>query len=416
MNLIEAEAKVLLAGHGIAVPRGVLLEEQDALQGSHAKGAAIKGVAVKAQLLSGGRGKAGLIRLVHGIDKNADPAAVQTRGEAEVEADIDAAITSVRTALQARNLPAVVLVEDKLDIRAEYYISFLLNDRAQAPLMLFSIHGGMEVESMPAPTQWRVDPVRGLLPHELIDFFKSAGVADVLLGALSRLAAALYRVYVSEDLELLEINPLVVTSQGRLVAADAKIIIDDCALFRHPHRDFSVSRRLVLAGMTALEREADEKKFTFIDLPGNVALMSYGAGLGMMLVDLLGDAGLRAACFVDGSSASVGNNTAERLQVVFKRAEAPEVKAILFYQNLSTRDIKPRVEAVLQVLRDTPPPKPFYFGFVAAYLAERNMTAVEACALVAAEGYKTSQEPRELVEMIKRDLAVSEADAGVGLR
>lgn len=401
MNLIEAEAKTLLAGHGIAVPRGVLLEEQDDLPAADARG-----VAVKAQLLSGGRGKAGLIRLVHGIDKLADSSTDMTRDIAAVEADIRAAITAVRTAMQARNLPAVVLVEQKLDIRTEYYLSFLLDDRAQAPLMLFSINGGMDVENMPAPARWRVDPVRGLLPHELIGFFVAAGVPDEVLGALSRLAATLYRIFVAEDLELLEINPLVVTSQGRLVAADAKIIIDDCALFRHPHRNFKVSQRLALAGMTALEREADEKKFTFIDLPGNVALMSYGAGLGMMLVDLLGDAGLRAACFVDGSSTSVGNNTAERLQLVFKRAEAPEVKAILFYQNLSTRDIKPRVEAVLQVLRETPPPKPFYFGFVAAYLAERNMTAVEACALVAAEGYKTSQEPRELVDMIKRDLAM----------
>jgi len=391
MNLVEADAKSLLAGYGVSVPHGILLQEADPVPAHR-----MKGVAVKAQVLKGGRGKAGLIELVDSAD---DAPLDETR--------LDAAIDSVRRKLRAQDMPALLLLEEKLDIRAEYYLSFLIDDRAQAPLMLFSSQGGMDVEGAPPPWRLRIDPMLGLSPHSVIEFFSSARVPADVLGVLSRLAALLYRICVAEDLELLEINPLAITAQGRLVAVDAKIILDDCAAFRHRNRDFAASRCLSLASMTALEREADSKRFTYIELPGDVALMTYGAGLGMMMVDLLGDAGLRAACFIDGSVASVGNNTEERLRIVFKRAEAPEVKAILFYQNLGTRDIKPRVDAVLKVLRETPPPKPFYFGFVATYLAERNMTAIEACQMVSALGYKTSQEPLELVEMIRRDCLTS---------
>jgi succinyl-CoA synthetase beta subunit len=385
MKLIEAEGKALLASHGVVVPRSVLLDEGDVLPAF-----GMSGAAVKAQVLSGGRGKSGLVRLVD--------ASAGSEG-------ITSAVAGVRATLVERGLPAVVLVEEKLDIAREFYISFLISDRAHAPMMLFSVEGGIEIEAGAPPAQWIIDPLVGLLPHQVVAFFRDAGVTGAALGPLCRLAASLYRVFVAEDLELLEINPLVVTSRGRLVAADAKVVLDQCAASRHPARRFTVSRRLELAAMTPLEREADRLLFTFIDLPGSVALMSYGAGLGMMLVDLLGDAGLSAACFVDGSVTSIGNNTDERLRVVFKRAEDPAVKAILFYQNLGTRDIKPRVEAVLKVLDETPPPKPFYFGFVATYLAEKNMTAAEACRLVAARGYYASQEPRELVEMIRRDTA-----------
>jgi len=393
MKLIEADGKRLLAYHAIPVPKGILLDEDAALDTLR-----LDSAAVKAQMLSGGRGKSGLVRIVSG-----EPGA----SSAESQAAVAEAVRAVRAALAERGLPQVVLAEEKLDIAAEYYLSFSVNDRAQAPLMLFSIHGGMEVEEAPPPAQWVIDPQHGVLPHELIEFLRDAGATAKVLGALSRMMASLYRVFVAEDLELLEINPLVLTRSGKLIAADAKIILDDCAAARHPQRQFPVSRRLVLADMTPLEREADRMLFTFIDLPGSVALMSYGAGLGMMLVDLLGDAGLKAASFVDGSVTSTSNNTEDRLRLVFKRAEAPEVKAILFYQNLGTRDIKPRVDAVLRVLDETPPPKPFYFGFVATYLAEKNMTALEACRLIAERGYKASQEPRELVEWIRQDVAAA---------
>lgn len=395
MKLIEADGKRLLAYHAIPVPKGILLEDDAPLDTLK-----LDAAAVKAQMLSGGRGKSGLVRIVSAAT-GASSAASQTA--------VAEAVRSVRAALAERGLPQVVLAEEKLDIAAEYYLSFSVNDRAQAPLLLFSVHGGMEVEEAPPPAQWIIDPQQGVLPHELIGFLRTAGASAKVLGALSRLMVSLYRIFVAEDLELLEINPLVLTRSGKLVAADAKIILDDCAAARHPQRQFPVSRRLALADMTPLEREADRMLFTFIDLPGSVALMSYGAGLGMMLVDLLGDAGLKAASFVDGSVTSTSNNTEDRLRLVFKRAEAPEVKAILFYQNLGTRDIKPRVDAVLRVLDETPPPKPFYFGFVATYLAEKNMTALEACRLIAERGYKASQEPRELVEWIRQDTLAAAA-------
>lgn len=382
MRLCEVEAKALMASGGIPLPRSRFIAANTRVDLKNWNG----GVA-KAQLLSGGRGKAGLVRF------------------APSEEALQAEVQTLRARIAALGKPAGVLVEERLEIAAEYYLSFVIDDVAQRTRMLFSTQGGIEVEGAGAAiASFVVDPLAPLRPHQLMDFFLQAGVQGKTLGALMRLAAAAYKVFVAEDAELLEINPLALCKDGKLVPLDAKIVLDDSAAFRHRNRHTPLSDQLEDAELTPLEREATQAGFTFVEMPGDVAVMSAGAGMGMMLIDLIGAAGLRPACFVDGAVGSKGDQTTERLRMVFKRAEAPDVRAIMFYQTLGTRDLKPRVEALLKLLQESPPAKPFYFGLSATYLAERNMTAKQACALMREHGYFATSEANALVERIRADL------------
>lgn len=384
MRLCEAEAKALLASRGIAIPRGHLVDTT----GSPSFDTFSSGGAAKAQLLAGGRGKSGLVRLA---------ASAQ---------ELTQQVGALRALLAESGSPARILVEERLEIACEYYLAFVIDDVLQRPKLLFSREGGIHIEDATQGVHaYGVEPGGELRPHQLLPFFSGAGINGTVLGPLTRLAVALHRCFVSEDLEMLEINPLALTAQGRLVPLDAKIVLDDSAMWRHRDRRTSMSAELEAAERTPLEREAAEAGFTFVEMPGDVALMSSGAGLGMMLVDLIGQVGLQPACFVDGAFGSHGDQTAERLALVMKRAESADVRAILFYQNLGTRDLKPRIESLLKILQASPPPKPFYFGMSATYLAERNMTAKRACELMREHGFFASDEPRELVARIREDLS-----------
>ena len=382
MRLCEVEAKAMLRHSGIAIPKSRFVAVDAPLDL-----AGFAGGVAKAQLLSGGRGKAGLVRF--GAD----------------EESLRKEVLALRERIAADGKPAGILVEEKIAIAAEYYLSFVIDDALQCPVLLFSPQGGIDIEeAQDAVFSFLVDPLVELRPHHLIAFFAKTGVEGKLLGALTRLTVSLYRLFVAEDAEMLEINPLAVSRDGKLVPLDAKMVLDDSAFFRHRGRHTPLSDRLEHAELTPLEREAADAGFSFVEMPGDVAIMSAGAGMGMMLIDLIGQAGLRPACFVDGAVGSKGDQTTERLRLVFKRAEAADVKAIMFYQTLGTRDLKPRVEALLALLKETPPGKPFYFGLSATYLAERNMTAQQACALLQDQGYFATSEANELVARIRADL------------
>jgi succinyl-CoA synthetase beta subunit len=388
MRLCEAEAKVLLSNAGIALPKSRLIEA-----GATIDVRGFNGGVAKAQLLSGGRGKAGLVRFA--VD--------QQSLHAEVE--------HLRARIAAAGKPGAVLIEERLELAAEYYLSFVIDDVLQRAVLLFSMQGGIDIEDAgDALHRLPIDPLMTLRPHHLLAFFTAAGITGKQLGALARLACSLHRVFVDEDADMLEINPLALTKAGKLLPLDAKMVLDDSATGRHRGRCTPLSDRLEDAELTPRERDAAALGFTFVEMPGDVAIMSAGAGMGMMLVDLVGQAGLKPACFVDGAVGSNSDQTDERLRLVFKRAESDDVKAIMFYQTLSTRDLKPRVESLLRLLKETPPSKPFYFGLSATYLAERNMTAKQACALMKEHGYFATSEADELVARIKSDLSKNEQD------
>lgn len=398
MDLCEADGKSLLARHGITVPSGYVIDGRQ-FDPDSLKRFLPDGGVVKAQILGGGRGKQGLVKV------------------ASVDGLI-ASIDDIAGRLSDRGVAPLILVEEKLAISREYYLAFSIDDVAQCPRLLFSKDGGVDVEAAATIATFLIEPIRGLFPHDILGFLRDGGARPSDIGPLSRMATSLFRVFVAEDAELLEVNPLVVTGEGRCVAADAKVILDDAGGFRH-RRDVTLSASLASSRMTALEREAEAIGFTFVEMEGDVAVMSAGAGLGMSLIDLLGDHGLRAACFVDGSAATTIDNTAARLAHVFRRAMSPDVKAILFYQNLGSRDLKPRVDALLDLLARTPPPKPLYCGLLATYLAERNLTAAQACSALTSAGFYATQDLRQLIGKISHDLkstapAVSQPTGRVG--
>jgi succinyl-CoA synthetase beta subunit len=379
MLLCEADAKALLRDHGLAVPKGRVLGDDEAPPDAAA--------VVKAQMLAGGRGKAGLVRL------------------ADAEG-IAAAVTAVREGLAERGLPPILLIEEPLAIEAEFYLAVRVDGRTQSPCLLFSPAGGIAVESAPDRLATQpLDPAEPVLPHRLIPFLRQAGAPAARLGALARLAADLARVFQAEEADLVEINPVAAVAGGRLVLADAKVSLDDNAAFRHRGRRFALSERIAAAERSPLEARADAAGFTLVEMPGDVALVTAGAGLGMMMVDLRADTGFRAAPFIDNAISNLGDTTEARLALAFDLAERPEIKAILFYVTLTSRSLKDRVEALLAFLDRAPPPKPLFIGLNASHVAEQEMTTAEARTLLTARGYEAASDPRELVERLRAAIA-----------
>src|SRR5262245_22270457 len=221
---------------------------------------------------------------------------------------------------------------------------------------------------------------------------------------LARYCARLPEIARREDLELLEINPLVLTPDGRLVACDAKLIRDDSAESRHDPEEFPTSRMLAERAMTPLEREARSLGFHLVETDGDVALVTAGAGLGMMMMDLLADHGMRAACFMDNLRGAPDETMAERLQIARKIAARPGVKGIVFQTVLASRSLAERVEALLAWVAADPLPKPLFVGIAAGHAAARKMSAEEAVARLGAAGIRAFTDPIDLVRAAAKAL------------
>lgn len=370
MRLTEADGKALLHRHGIAVPRAILLEPGTA----PSEAIAVLGdVVVKAQVLEGGRAKRGLVR----------------RADA---ASLDDALAAIARLAG----PGHVLVEEAVAIERELYIALRVDGTAQTQEVLFAAEGGIEIESNPAV---RRIAVRADAPDTAEQVH--AAIRDTLPGPLAarvaRLAARLARIARDEDLSLLEINPLAVTKAG-LVACDAKLVRDEVAKGRHDEAVTAASAALEAAALTPLERQARAQGFALVEMPGDVALVSAGAGLGMFLIDLLADHGLRAACFMDNREGGPADTTEARLTAAFEIATRPEVKAILFYTTLASRPLADRIEGLLAFLARRPAPKPLFVGFAAAPSATRGFDVAAATERLRQAGIAAlDDDPRALV-------------------
>ena len=350
MRLTEADGKALLRHHAIAVPRGVVLAP-DAPAPSEIE--SWPGLVVKAQVLEGGRGKRGLVRRTTIAD-----------------------LSEVRTAITSIAGAVPVLVEEAVEIDREFYLALRVDGTSQMQEVLFAAEGGVEVEGThglrrvtlladaPDAAERIYMAIREALPAQLA-------------ARIARLAARLAGVARDEDLSLLEINPLAV-SGGRLVACDAKLIRDDVAAGRHDAGCTAMSAAMEQAALSPLERRARARGFALVEMPGDVALVSAGAGLGMFLMDLLADHGLRAACFMDNLHGGPADTTEARLTAAFEIAARPEVKAILFYTTLASRPLSDRIEGLLAFLDRQPAPKPLFVGFAAAPSATRGFDVAAA--------------------------------------
>jgi succinyl-CoA synthetase beta subunit len=303
MNLHEYQAKDVFRSYGIAVPAGkVAASPPDAAAAAAALGGSVW--VVKAQVHAGGRGKAGGVKLARDIAA-VEAAAAQMLGKPLVTAQTG-----------PEGLPVErVYVEVGSDIVREMYVSLTLNRERGRIALIASSCGGMDIEEVAHKTPEKilsvaVHPAAGLLAHQARELAFGLGLKDTQIREFTALASALYRLYSEKDLSLVEVNPLIVTSAGKLLALDAKINVDANALFRHPElaqlRDASQE--------DPMERRASEHELNYVSLDGDIACMVNGAGLAMATMDLIKLHGGRPANFLDVG----GGATAERVTAAFE--------------------------------------------------------------------------------------------------
>jgi succinyl-CoA synthetase beta subunit len=314
MKIHEYQAKAILAKFGVPVPRGeVIFKAQDARAVAQRLGTKV--VVVKAQIHAGGRGKAGGVKLAKSPDEAASLA----------EKILGMKLVTPQTGEEGR-IVRRLLIEEGLDIKRELYLSFLVDRTAAAPVFMASAAGGMEIEEVAktnpgAILRETIHPATGMQPYHARKIAFGLGLAPEMLGVATSFFQSLYRAFIETDSSLLEINPCVVTGDGRLVALDAKVSLDDNALYRHP--EFKELRDL--DEETPLEVEASKFKLNYIKLDGNVGCMVNGAGLAMATMDIIKLSGGSPANFLDVG----GGASEEQVKNAFRiLLSDPHVKAV----------------------------------------------------------------------------------------
>jgi succinyl-CoA synthetase beta subunit len=308
MDLLEYQGKQLFARHGLEVSPGRAVRTvEDAVT---AAGEVGYPVVVKAQVLIGGRGKAGGVKLA------ADEA--QARRHAQDILGMDIHGHTVRT----------LWIEHASDIASEYYASVLLDRSAKAPLVMFSTEGGVDIEEVAQRTpekliRHHVDALNGLSRAQAVRIATEGRAdADVIEGVADALVA-LYEVWWIEDATLAEINPLIVTPERKVKALDSKVSLDDNALYRHPENQGLSDAE----NEDPIERRAREEGVQYVKLDGNIGILGNGAGLVMSTLDVVAHAGGRPANFLDAGG---GSDAAKIKQAVELILENEAVKAVLF--------------------------------------------------------------------------------------
>jgi succinyl-CoA synthetase beta subunit len=308
MDLLEYQGKQLFARHGLKVSDGKAVTTiEDAVAAATAIGYP---VVVKAQVLIGGRGKAGGVKLA------ADE--VQAREHATNILGMDIHGHTVRT----------LWIEHASDIATEYYASVLLDRSAKRPLVMFSVEGGVDIEEVAEQTpekliRHHVDPIEGLSREEAVQI-ATDGRADVdVVEGVADALVALYEVWLDEDATLAEINPLIVTPEREVKALDSKVSLDDNALYRHPENQELADKE----NEDPIERRAKEQGVQYVKLDGDIGILGNGAGLVMSTLDVVAQAGGRPANFLDAGG---GSDAAKIKQAVELILANDAVKAVLF--------------------------------------------------------------------------------------
>src|SRR5437867_6518665 len=275
MKIHEYQAKTILARHGVAVPRGEVAFDAAAAReiaqrvGGHGQ------VVVKAQIHAGGRGKGGGVKLAHSPDEV----------EAIARDMLGMTLVTHQTGPEGR-VVGRVLIEEGLQLSRELYVSLLLDRAAGKLVLMASAAGGMDIEEVAAGTPEKIvrvhiEPGVGLVPFEARRIGFAIGLDGLQVNRFVKLTTALYDAFIACDASLIEINPLVVTEGGDLVALDAKMNFDDNALYRHADiRDLRD-----LAEEDKLEIEASRFSLNYIHLDGNIGCMVNGAGLAMATME-----------------------------------------------------------------------------------------------------------------------------------
>jgi succinyl-CoA synthetase beta subunit len=309
MDLYEYQGKQLFARFGIPVSEGRLATtKEEARAAAEELGSR---VVVKAQVLTGGRGKAGGIKLAASPDE-AEARAAEILG------------MNIRGHTVRR-----VWVEQASDIAKEYYLSVTFDRGEKKPLFMFTTQGGVDIEevaesSPEALARLHVDPLVGFQPYQARWLCFTAGVSDPAeQKQVISLVARLYETFVGCDAMLCEINPLIVTAEGEVKALDSKFTVDDNAFFRHP----DIAEMRDLEADDPQERLAREKGVTYVKLEGDIGILGNGAGLVMSTLDVIAQAGGSAANFCDLGGGGDAEGVVDALEVI---TSDPQVKGILF--------------------------------------------------------------------------------------
>ncbi len=324
MNIHEYQAKETLKKFGVAIQEGIVADTPDEAVEAAKKLTEQTGTqwwVIKAQIHAGGRGKGGGVKLAKSLDEVKEIAS-QILGMT---------LVTPQTGPEGKLVRKVLVAQDVYypgeNEPAEFYVSVLLNRSTGRNIIMYSTEGGMDIEAVAEKTphlifKEEIDPKVGLMPFQARKVAFNLGLSGKAFKEMTKFVAALYKAYEATDSSLFEINPVLKTSDDRIIAVDAKVNLDDNALFRHP--DLAAMRDL--NEEDPIEVEADKAGLNYVKLDGNVGCMVNGAGLAMATMDMIKLYGGEPANFLDVG----GTADAERVEKAFRIIlKDPNVKAIL---------------------------------------------------------------------------------------
>ena len=324
MNLHEYQAKELLNTYGVPIQRGYTLsdiKDLDYISNKLSTETGTKFFVVKAQIHAGGRGKGGGVK----VAKNADEL------KSYASSILGMMLKTPQTSKEGKLVNKILIAEDVYypgeNKHEEFYISILLNRSSSKVMIMYSTEGGVDIESVAENTPnlifyEEVNPSIGLMPNQARKVAFNLGLSGVSLKNMIKFISSLYDAHIKSDASLLEINPVLKTSDNKIIAVDSKMVIDDNSIFRHNSyadlRDESEEN--------PVETEARSVGLNYVDLDGNIGCMVNGAGLAMATMDLIKQSGGEPANFLDVG----GTADADRVEVAFKLIlQDPKVKAVL---------------------------------------------------------------------------------------
>lgn len=334
MKLYEYEGKELFRRFGIPVPEGTLVRT-----GEETQRAAIrigKEVMVKSQILAGGRGKAGGIKVA------------KTPEDAEkVAHDI------LGTELQGYKVSSL-LVEEKLDITNETYMGITVDDENGVPIAIVSAEGGVEIEEVARKNPEKIasaliNPLYGIRSYRAINLVRQIGLTREALISAGKILSQLYNLFASYDARIVEINPLVITNEGKMIAADSRCEIDDNSLLKHPEfKDLRIQRI-----ENPWEREGVKGGVNYVDLEGNIAVMANGAGLTMSMLDIVKAGGGDPACFLDVGGGLSRERMKNGVGLLLKRAGADQrIKVIILMVRMMISPPDAVAEGIMEAIKE----------------------------------------------------------------
>ena len=315
MNIHEYQAKAVLREFGVPVPRGIpAFSPEEAVKAANELGGSVW--VVKAQIHAGGRGKAGGVKVVKSVDDV----------KKEASRMLGSTLVTHQTGPHGKEVSRLY-IEEGAAIAKEFYLSLLVDRETSRVAFVVSTEGGMDIEKVAHDTPekivtFSIDPVTGVLPYHARRVAQILGLGADQQKQISALISALYKAFTEKDMSLLEINPLILTKDGKIVCLDAKVGFDDNALFRHP----DVVALRDITEEDPKEVEASKYDLNYISLDGTIGCMVNGAGLAMATMDIIKLYGEAPANFLDVG----GGATKEKVTAAFKIITSdPHVKGIL---------------------------------------------------------------------------------------